>query len=154
MFKNRTKVLLVVYTKGGHGAQMKRFLANAPSPLRSLNVIALTDVKATDQAYLKQYYCVEARDKYSTMKSISRFFLYTVMASLQILRILLRYRVIGLVSTGPGIAFVPAIICRLLRIKVIYFESWSRVYTPSTAGKVILDFGKPMTWMVSCSATA
>jgi UDP-N-acetylglucosamine:LPS N-acetylglucosamine transferase len=137
MLKKRQEVILMVYGKGGHAAQMTRFIAGAPAGLKIIPFIALTDVKIKDKNFIRQFYCIEARDKFSYMKNCFIFILYFFWSLIQMSRILINYRVVSIISTGPGITVVPAIICRLLGIKVIYFESWSRVFTPSLAGKVM-----------------
>ena len=137
MLKNRPEVILMVYGKGGHAAQMTRFIQGAPEELKNKQFIALTDVKIKDDSFIDQFYCVEARDKFSYIKNAVVFVLYFFWALIQMIHILFKYRVVTMISTGPGVAVVPAIICRLLGIKVIYFESWSRIFTPSLAGKIM-----------------
>ena len=137
MLKDRPEVMLMVYGKGGHAAQMTRFIQGAPEKFKNMPFIALTDVKIKDEGFIQRFYCIEARDKFSYLKNIIIFLLYFFWSLTQMTRILIKYRVVSMISTGPGIAILPAIICRMLRIKVIYFESWSRVYTPSLAGKIM-----------------
>ena len=137
MLKNRPEVILMVYGKGGHAAQMARFIDGAPQELKNKQLIALTDVKIKDKTFSHQFYCVEARDKFSYIKNFVVFVLYFFWALAQMIHILSKYRVITMISTGPGVAVIPAIICRLFGIKVIYFESWSRIFTPSIAGKIM-----------------
>ncbi len=137
MFKNRPQVVLMVYGKGGHTAQMHRFIASAPDELKNKELVALSDVTANNTDFIEQFYCVEARDKFSYIKNLFVFIVYFFWAMMQMLRILFKYKVTGMISTGPGVAVVPAAICRLFAIKVVYFESWSRIYTPSLAGKIM-----------------
>lgn len=137
MFKNRPEVVLLVYGKGGHTAQMQRFIQNSPQELKNKKLIALTDVKVKNPALIEQYFCVEARDKYSYVKNIFVFTLHLFWALAQMCRILYKYKVVGMVSTGPGIAVVPAVFCKFSFIPVIYFESWARIYTPSFSGKIM-----------------
>ena len=137
MFKNRPEVVLMVYGKGGHTAQMHRFIKNAPDELKNKKLVALSDVTAKNNDFIEQFYCVEARDKFSYIKNSFVFIAYFFWAVMQMVRILLKYKVTGLISTGPGVAVVPAVMCRLFAIKVVYFESWSRIYTPSLAGKIM-----------------
>jgi UDP-N-acetylglucosamine:LPS N-acetylglucosamine transferase len=137
MFKNRPQVVLMVYGKGGHTAQMQRFINNAPEELKNRKLIALSDVTTKNKSFLEQFYCVEARDKFSYIKNTFVFILYFFWALVQMIRILCKYKVTGMISTGPGVAVVPAVICKLFGKKVIYFESWSRIYTPSLAGKIM-----------------
>ncbi|MEW6983283.1 PssD/Cps14F family polysaccharide biosynthesis glycosyltransferase [Colwelliaceae bacterium 6471] len=133
MFKKRKDVLLLVYGKGGHNAQMKRFMNQYDS--RELPCIAITSATEVDVDVMASFYCMEARDKFSRYKNIFVFFIYLFVSAVQMLRIISKYRVVGLVSTGPGLAIVPSIICRIIRAKVIYFESWSRISKPSLAGR-------------------
>jgi UDP-N-acetylglucosamine:LPS N-acetylglucosamine transferase len=137
MFKKRPEVVLMVYGKGGHTAQMHRFINNAPDELRNKNLVALSDVTVKNDDFIEQFYCVEARDKFSYMKNLFVFIAYFFWALMQMVRILIKYKVTGIISTGPGVAVVPAAICRLCFIKVVYFESWSRIFTPSLAGKIM-----------------
>jgi len=60
-----------------------------------------------------------------------------ITTAMQCLSILKNYQVKGLVSTGPGMVVLPAIIFKLLGKKVIFLESWSRFYTPSLTGKIM-----------------
>lgn len=137
MFKGRQEVVLMVYGQGGHAAEMQRFINYAPNELTSKKFISLTDVKTRSDTYSKQFYCVEARDKFSYVKNIFVFTLYFFWALIQTTRILIKYKVVGMVSTGPGIAIVPALMCRLLLINVVYLESLSRIYAPSLAGRIM-----------------
>jgi beta-1,4-N-acetylglucosaminyltransferase len=137
MFKSRPEVVLLVYGKGGHNAQMQRLIVNGPEEFQNKQFIALTDVKVKNPLFLEQLYCVEARDKFSYIKNSFVFILYFIWAVAQMARILYKYNVVSMISTGPGVAVVPGIICRLCFINVIYFESWSRIYTPSLAGKIM-----------------
>ena len=42
-----------------------------------------------------------------------------------------------MVSTGPGIAILPAILTRSFGGKVVHIETWSRFYSKSMTGKVM-----------------
>ncbi len=137
MFKNRAEEVLLVYGKGGHTAQMHRFIGNAPDELKNKKLVVLSDVTAKNTDFIEQFYCAEARDKFSYIKNLFVFIAYFFWALVQMVRILFKYKVTGMISTGPGVAVVPAVICRLFSIKVVYFESWSRIYTPSLAGKIM-----------------
>jgi hypothetical protein len=52
------------------------------------------------------------------------------------LLLLLRGQLI-IVSTGPGIAIIPAIIFRLFKKLVIHVETWSRFYSKSLTGMIM-----------------
>jgi UDP-N-acetylglucosamine:LPS N-acetylglucosamine transferase len=51
------------------------------------------------------------------------------------------------VSTGSGLTIPPFFLARFLRIKTIYIESPSRVYSPSIAGRLLI--GKVDLWLSS-----
>lgn len=135
MFKKRPKVVLLVYGKGGHTAQMSRFINNQPKLYKCHDYIALTNSDKILGQFLAQYYIQEARDRYSIFKNPLVFFTYLLLSSFQMVRIICKYRITGMISTGPGMAVVPGLFCRSLGAKVIYFESWSRISTPAIAGK-------------------
>ena len=137
LFKNRTEVILLVYGKGGHTAQMDRFLKNQPEGFQLNDYVALTNAKKPLTKCLDEYFSIEARDKHSVFKNFFIFFAYLFLSSVQMLRITSKYKVKAMISTGPGMAVVPGLFCRLLGAKVIYFESWSRFSTPAIAGRIM-----------------
>jgi len=133
MFNKRKDIILLVYGKGGHNAQMKRFMSQYGS--NHLPCVSITSAEKVDLDVMESFYCMEARDKFSRYKNVFIFFIYLFVSFIQMLRIISKYRIVGLISTGPGIAIVPSIICRVINAKVIYFESWSRISKPSLAGR-------------------
>ncbi|WP_448213051.1 PssD/Cps14F family polysaccharide biosynthesis glycosyltransferase [Colwellia sp. MEBiC06753] len=137
MSKSKQNVVLLVFGKGGHTAQMERFLNAQTEAFENTRYIALTNADKINKRISDTFYCIEARDKYSSFKNIFYLLAYTFVSLFQMLRILASYNVIGVISTGPGMAVVPSVICRLLGKKVIFFESWSRVTERSMAGRVM-----------------
>lgn len=133
--KSKPKVVLLVFGKGGHTAQMQRFLQNSPAEFEGCEYVAITNTEKLNDYFLATYFCIEARDKYSLLKNLVIFLAYPIIALIQTLRIFTRYRVCGLISTGPGMTVIPALICRLALKKVVFFESWSRVSQKSLAGR-------------------
>jgi len=132
---SKQKVVLLAYGKGGHTAQMKRFISNNPDD--SVRYVALTNAENSFEQLIDTYYCIEARHKFSRLKNCFIGFMYVFYAFIQTVRILMKYKVTGFISTGPGLAVIPAIICKMNGIKVVYFESWSRFTKPSLAGRVM-----------------
>jgi len=137
MFKNRHEVILLVYGKGGHTAQMERFLHSQPKKFDEKCYVALSNSASLDNKLEQRFYCMEARDKFSKLKNIFIFLAYPLLAFVQMCRILINYKVTGMISTGPGMAVIPALLCRLLLKPVVFFESWSRVSQKSIAGRVM-----------------
>jgi beta-1,4-N-acetylglucosaminyltransferase len=58
-------------------------------------------------------------------------------ASLSTLRILLKERPKLIVSTGSEIAIPAFYLAKLLRIKTLFIESWTRVERPTGTGKIV-----------------
>jgi len=61
-------------------------------------------------------------------------------AFLSILRILLREKPKLIVSTGSEIAIPAFYLAKILRIKTIFIESWTRVDRPTGTGKLVYPF--------------
>ena len=58
-------------------------------------------------------------------------------ASLSMLRILLREKPKLIISTGSEIAIPAFYLAKLLRIKTVFIESWTRVDRPTGTGKIV-----------------
>ena len=135
MFRNRPEVILLVYGRGGHTAQMQRFLSQQKGC--EYVYVALTNSEKNFQQISKKYFCIEARDKFSWIKNVFVTLAYTFISLFQMCRLVSKYKIKGVISTGPGLAIIPCIVARLIGAKVIYFESWSRFYKPSIAGRFV-----------------
>ena len=136
MFPKKTEVILLVYGKGGHAAQMKRFLRNNDSD-QACKYVTLSNSDLDFPQIIDSYFCIDARDKFYWYKNFFISIAYIFLAIVQMIRILAKYKVVGMVSTGPGLAVVPSIMCRMLFKKVIFFEDWCRFSTPSIAGRMM-----------------
>jgi len=137
MFKKRPEVVLLVYGKGGHAAQMERFLNNQKSEYKERKFITLSNAVLDIPSIVEPFFCIDARDKHYWYKNFFVFFAYIFLSIIQMFRIVFKYKVVGMISTGPGLAVIPGLICRLLRKKVIFFEDWCRFATPSLAGRIM-----------------
>ena len=71
------------------------------------------------------------------LRNIGRNPLVMASVSLHILRILLKERPKLMVSTGSEIAIPAFYLARLLGIKTIYIETWTRVIQPSGTGRIV-----------------
>lgn len=129
--------VLYVCGKGGHMAQMKRLVANMPQGFDQHQKVLMGSSFKNCTWFTEHFPCNEARDKHSRLKSAMMMIAYVFMATIQVIRIFSKYNVVGVVSTGPGMAVLPSLYARLLGKPVVYFESWSRVYKPAMAGKVM-----------------
>lgn len=136
-FKNREKVVLLVYGKGGHAAQMKRFLHNEKPNETATQYITLSNDDILLPNVIGNYFCIDARDKYYWYKNIFISLAYFVISLFQMFRLSFKYKIVGMISTGPGLAVIPGLFCRILNKKVVFFEDWCRFNTPSIAGRIM-----------------
>lgn len=133
----KTNSILFIYGVGGHKEQMKRLLTKLDLNKLEINKIALIEEKANLTDFDITIEIPPARDKYSKIKTLITlpyFLFFSIFISL---KLLYSYRINTLVSTGPGIAFIPAIIFRLFGKQVIFIETWSRFNTYSITGKLM-----------------
>lgn len=137
MFNKKTEVILLVYGKGGHAAQMKRFLHKKKESGAECRYITLSNANLDFPSIIDSYFCIDARDKFYWYKNFFISIAYIFLAIVQMIRICFKYKVVGMISTGPGLAVIPSLICRLLFKKVVFFEDWCRFSTPSIAGRMM-----------------
>jgi beta-1,4-N-acetylglucosaminyltransferase len=64
----------------------------------------------------------------------------TLVAALQSLCALVRFRPRAIISTGPGVAVPACILAKAIGIRVIYIETGSRVFALSSSGRILYRF--------------
>lgn len=134
----RPRVILLIYGEGGHRAQMKRLHGHLKPGLarRGLEVVGITENGAALDGFpsLSQG---GVRDKHSRLKSLVTLPLSLLRSVALVVRLVTRYRIVGVISTGPGIAVVPSVLLKLLGARIVFLESWSRFESASITGKVM-----------------
>ncbi|WP_270804873.1 PssD/Cps14F family polysaccharide biosynthesis glycosyltransferase [Aeromonas sp. QDB66] len=127
------KSILFCYGKGGHEAQINRLSTLLLPNLNDFNIVSISDSTRAPSWSHEHILTKEVRDKYN--KSL----FLTIKDNMQILfRLFLLTKsndFSALISTGPGISVVAAIIFKLRGIKVIHIETWSRFHTRSLTGR-------------------
>lgn len=126
--------LLVVYGEGGHSTQMNRLIKHLE--LQKNSIATLVDKEGISKSHTCLEYVVpEARSKYhfNPLAPLTSMLSTAVI----LVKMLLKYKFTGLISTGPGICVLPAIIFRLLGKKVVYIETWCRFESKSLTGRVM-----------------
>ena len=132
--KTNLRPVLFVYGDGGHLTQARRLFAgmNGKRPFVFVTSTALS----LDKRY-PQYHVPELRRKYRSsfeaLRSIA-VFAHSVVAMIMIV---FRHKPSGMISTGPGIAIVPALMMRIVGKPVVFLDSWSKVYYPSIASRIV-----------------
>lgn len=132
----KTNAILFIYGVGGHKEQMKRFLKLLDLD-NKFKKIALIENNGDLDLFDELIQIPPARDKYNSLKTILTapyFVLYSIYTTF---RLIFKYNTKVLISTGPGLAFIPSIIFRVLGKKVIFIETWSRFNTQSLTGKMM-----------------
>lgn len=134
LLNSKTKVLLV-YGEGGHEAQMNR-LATGLSVVSPQDFIALTDsYKHYD--WCDNYFLVnEVRDKHRRQWFAPIFNISRIINQLFTIR--RQFKVVTVISSGPGVSFVAALFFKLFGgARVIHVETWSRFYSRSLTGRMM-----------------
>jgi UDP-N-acetylglucosamine:LPS N-acetylglucosamine transferase len=86
---------------------------------------------------IKNYRFFPPRSKYHAGLSLLLLPVTVLYNFFKITFLILRYNPAALISTGPGVVIVPALLFKMLRKKVIYLETNSRFSTCSLTGKVM-----------------
>lgn len=134
----RPRTVLLIYGEGGHRAQMKRLYGHLKPGLdrSDLKVVGICENNDALSGF-RSFSLLGGRDKHSRLKSLVTLPL-SVLCSVTLVSVLmLRYRIVGVISTGPGIAVAPSIMLKLFRARIIFLESWSRFETQSMTGKIM-----------------
>ena len=134
-----TKRLLLVLGEGGHTKEMMR-LADLLGPAYQYAYVLVRDdevsaSKITHPGPVSRV--IRPRDK--THHAV-RDLLKTGACAAQALVILLRHRPDAVLSTGPSVAVPVCAVAKLLRIKVIFIETGSRIHALSTTGRMLYRF--------------
>lgn len=131
------KAILIVYGIGGHKEQMKRLLGLLDIKNKTANVklVALCE----KNAFLEEVdECIEIpdmRNKYhKSMVFIDAPHSFFVSIFI-VFKILKKYDIDYMISSGPGLVLPAAIIFKILNKKIIFIETWSRYTTKSLTGK-------------------
>jgi len=132
----KAKAILFINGTGGHKEQMLRLL-NLLEVDKDVKKIGLSEKNACLDELER---CIEVspvRDKHSHVKSFFTVPYYLFFVFFQTIYLLMKYEVIGIVSTGPGIVVIPAILFKIIGKKIVFIETWSRFKTKSLTGKMM-----------------
>jgi len=140
----KEKIICLAFGKGGHQEQMQRLIIMlAPMLPENITFVIITDSTKrliVSNTVVAEYKYSEARDKYSLTKSLIKLPYLLFRQLYDMLKISINYDILGIITTGPGVAIVPACYCKALGKKVIAFESWSRFEHASLTGKILHKF--------------
>jgi UDP-N-acetylglucosamine:LPS N-acetylglucosamine transferase len=139
MPKKSKKRFLVVLGSGGHTAQILKLLDLLGNRYEYEYVIRYDDQLSRKKIKIggKVYRIHNPR---SIKDNIFVIALKTIRNATESLIILLKSKSDLILSAGPGSAVPLCVLGKLLGKKVIFLESWSRVYNPSYSGRLVYPF--------------
>lgn len=142
-FKNKIyeekEAILFICGIGGHEEQMKRLVSGFSSNLENqFKFVYLVESNYKYQIAKDVLTNQEMRNKYSIFFSIVFFPKFLLDLFINIFKILFKYNVRFIISTGPGLA-IP--FCYFFKYfndsKIIFIETWSRFYSRSSTGNLM-----------------
>jgi beta-1,4-N-acetylglucosaminyltransferase len=131
----KNTVLLVIYGAGGHKSEMRRLL-------QYLNDVSSPEIVSLGSGpllcnELAHYEISDVRSKKSRLKSLLLFLPIVLMTLLKVVDIVRRYRVVGVISTGPGLCIMPMLLLRSIGIKTVFLETFCRFESRSMTGRIM-----------------
>jgi len=135
------KTLLIVLGEGGHTNQMLRLVDKLGNRYNYEYLIASHDKLSEKKIKIKGKIFKIMSPRKMIDKSLFITFLKFIPSSIQLFLTLLRSKSKAVISAGPALAIHTSWMSKyLFRKKVIFLESWSRVYSKSMAGKLIAPY--------------
>ena len=136
--------ILFIFGSGGH-ATRGQILSRQMTEYDQFFMVPWESNVAKARAGENQYSVLSPRFRAKDNQIMTIF--RTVFLFIHSLIIIIITRPGVVVSTGSGITMPPFLIASLLKIPTIYFESPSRVYEPSLAGRFLMN--KTTLWFSS-----
>ena len=134
------KKILVVLGAGGHTEQMLKLVESLKSKFIFVYVVASDDKVSKDRINITGKTFSILNPRKMTDKSLMVCFFKFIYSFFQSVKIILKTNPTGVLTCGPGLAIPIIISGKLFGKKVIFLESWSRVYTKSLSGKIAYSF--------------
>lgn len=127
--------IVLVGGAGGHGEQLSRIREHFQNA--SITLIAEPELN-WKYAHDKRINVARVVDYHapSTMLSIRN----SMIAAIKTLSFLAFKKFDLVISTGPAMAVPVCAVAKLLRIKTVHVESWSRIHSVSNSTKLILKY--------------
>ncbi|MCD6226389.1 MAG: hypothetical protein J7J93_01160 [Candidatus Aenigmarchaeota archaeon] len=126
--------IMLILGKGGHTSQILQLMKKLPKKYEYCFLVCYEDpisgmkVKGAE-IYKASMPSVEGEPLFMAFfRSIKTFF--------QAINILIKSKVDVIITAGPGLGAVFSYAAKLLNKKIIFLETWSRVYSKSKAGRL------------------
>jgi beta-1,4-N-acetylglucosaminyltransferase len=134
------KQFLIVLGGGGHTEQMLKLVENFNRNYQISYVIKKKDKITVNRIKTpgKIYYMSNPREMED--KNIIKVILKMIPSSLDAIKILLKAKPHYIISCGPAISLPILFLGKIFRKKIIFIESWSRIYSKSLSGRIAYCF--------------
>lgn len=133
------KKLVIVLGEGGHTTELLHLVHLLGNGYQYSYIVSKEDNISADKIKLQgQIYKIN-RPRGKKTKIISAIIRF-VQALIDSFLILIKVRPYAILSTGPAIAVPVSVIGKLLRIKIIFIETGSRIQKLSLTGRIICPF--------------
>lgn len=133
------KHLLLLLGEGGHSKEMLRLAGLLGDGYRYSYILIRDDEVSAGKIAIAGpiYRVIRPRDKaHNALMDGAK----TLLCAMQASAVLLRARPDALLTTGPGVGVPVCAVAKLLRVKVIFIETGSRIHALSTTGKIVYRF--------------
>lgn len=134
--KNKPIILLIA-GEGGHLEQARRF-NQMHKDMSDAKFIIITDEKNETIKLDCEVVRMKNISAITKKRSIVNVFLFSIILffeSIKVLHLLLKIKPKGLIAFGPLMCFPFIIIAKLLRIKCVFIETWSKFFEPTLTVK-------------------
>ncbi len=128
--------LLIVLGSGGHTKEMLRLVDLLGPQYEYCYLVAADDDLSVSRIRHAGPVRRVIRPRWKNT-SLPTAVLRTLLSAGQALGVLLSLRPRAVISAGPGPAVPVSLLAKLLRIKVIYIETGSRIFALSSSGKIL-----------------
>lgn len=144
----KKQILLLLFGSGGHSEQMFRILKELKNKYDYECVFVKKDILSEEKltilakelrlTIINKYYITRMREAQNNkLKNILSLFYKPFLSILDSIKIILNCKSKFILSFGPGIAIPICYIGKLFGKKIIFIETWSRVWNASITMKLI-----------------
>ncbi len=138
---NKNKTILVVLGGGGHTKQLLKLVKQLGKSFNYEYVIASDDKLSKDKIEIKGRIFKILNPRKMEDKNLAKVIFKFVPSTLQVLNVLFRSKSCCILAVGPALSLHVTWLGKFIfRRKIIFLESWSRVYTKSLAGRLTCPF--------------
>lgn len=140
--QNRTgdsdQVVVFVAGEGGHAAQALRFVAKTTLPRKGFVIVTeAPDVSVPCDVELNVWRNLSRHSKYRSLRNTIFFLLELCWLFAKSGVFIWKRRPVGIVAFGPAFCIPFCVWAKVLGIRVVYIETWSKFYTRTKTGSIM-----------------